>query len=323
MERAITGIHHVTALARDPQANADFYTRALGLRLVKRTVNFDDPGTYHLYYGDELGRPGTILTFFPWPLARRGTHGAGQATVTSFAIPEGSLGYWTERLDRLGIERSEPRPRFEEEVVTLYDPDGLRLELVAHAAGEGGAAPLPWTEAGVPAEHAVRGFHGVALTEWNADATFDTLSGVMGWQKIAEEPGRVRFRAEGGGSAALVDVLPKPDAPRGRVAAGTVHHVAFRVGSDEAQAFWHRDLTERGFQVSPILDRQYFHSIYFREPGGVLFEIATDLPGFTADEPAAELGNALKLPPWLEASRQEIEEVLPPLSASGAAGGAV
>jgi glyoxalase family protein len=310
--RKITGIHHVTAMAGDPQANVDFYTGTLGLRLVKRTINFDDPGTYHLYYGNEVGQPGTILTFFPWPGARRGRQGAGQATVTSFRVPEGSLGYWQERLENHGIAAEAPRVRaaFDEEVLTFLDPDGLQLELVARA-GAGGLAP--WETGPVPAEKAIRGFESVTLTEWNPEVTANVLTRVMGYQPIGEERDRFRFEAAGGGPAARIDVLAKPDAPRGHVSAGTVHHVAFRVDTDEQQQAWHQELLALGFHVSPILDRQYFHSIYFREPGGVLFEIATDPPGFTRDETVEQLGSGLKLPPWLEPSRQEIESVLPPL----------
>jgi len=307
----IGGIHHVTAIARDPQENVDFYTDVLGLRLVKRTVNFDDPGTYHLYYGDEQGRPGTIITFFPWPMARRGSHGAGQATVTSFSVPQGALGYWTERLERHGVAFESPRPRFEEEVLTLLDSDGLKLELVAHArAGE----RAPWESGPVPAEHAVRGFEGVTLTEWNPAVTAELLTATLGFRAAGETGDRFRFESGAGGPGTRVDVVARPDAPRGHVAAGTVHHVAFRVADDASQQEWQRKLQERGLHVSPVMDRQYFHSIYFREPGGVLFEIATDPPGFTWDEPVAELGSGLRLPPWLEKERRTIESILPPLA---------
>ena len=306
MDRQIGGIHHVTAIARDPQMNVDFYAGVLGLRLVKKTVNFDDPGTYHFYYGDEQGHPGTILTFFPWPMARLGTHGAGQATVTSFSVPEGSLGWWMERLDRFRIDREEPRPRFEEEVLTLRDPDGLLLELVARSGDD----RQPWTAGPVPAEHAIRGFEGVTLTEWNPEVTAEVLTGLLGFPRKAELGDRIRFDAGGG---TRVDVVGSPSAPRGQVSAGTVHHVAWRTPDDDNQRAWHEELMRRGFHVSPILDRQYFHSIYFREPGGVLFEIATDPPGFAKDEPVATLGTELKLPPWLEPERKKIEDILPPI----------
>ena len=307
MAKLIEGIHHVTALARDPQVNVDFYTGVLGLRLVKKTVNFDDPGTYHFYYGDEEGRPGTIITFFPWPMAKRGTHGAGQATVTSFSVPEGSLGWWQERLGRLGVAFEDPRQRFDEEVLTLLDPDGLKLELVARADD----SREPWLTGPVPAEHAIRGFDGVTLTEWNPEVTARVLDGILGFRAAGEERDRFRFEAGAGGPGARVDIVARPDAPRGHVSAGTVHHVAWRTPDDDQQKAWHEELTGLGFHVSPIMDRQYFHSIYFREPGGVLFEIATDPPGFTFDETVEELGSGLRLPPWLEPERKQIESILP------------
>jgi glyoxalase family protein len=319
MRKPIAGIHHVTAMASDPQANVDFYTGVLGLRLVKKTVNFDDPGTYHLYYGDEVGHPGTIMTFFPWPLARRGVQGAGQATVTSFAVPAGSLGFWTERLSRLGVTFDGVKTRFDEEVLTLLDPDGLRLELVARADDRSG-----WVGGPVPAEHAVRGFDGVTLTEWNLDVTQNVLAGTLGFRRVGEEGDRVRFEAgtgEGGGAGSRVDVLASPSAARGRVSAGTVHHVAFRAADEADQLAWRQAVDESGLYVTPVLDRQYFRSIYFREPGGVLFEIATDPPGFTWDEPVESLGSGLKLPPWLEESRSRIEAALPPVETHQTVGG--
>ncbi|MEO6192226.1 MAG: ring-cleaving dioxygenase [Thermoanaerobaculia bacterium] len=320
MRKPIAGIHHVTAMASDPQANVDFYTGVLGLRLVKKTVNFDDPGTYHLYYGDEVGHPGTIMTFFPWPLARRGAQGAGQATVTSFAVPAGSLGFWTERLSRLGVTFDGVKTRFDEEVLTLLDPDGLRLELVGRAAdGRPG-----WDGGPVPIEHAVRGFDGVTLTEWNLDVTRNVLAGTLGFRRVGEEGDRVRFEAgpgEGVGAGSRVDVLASPSAARGRVSAGTVHHVAFRAADEADQLAWRQAVDESGLSVTPVLDRQYFRSIYFREPGGVLFEIATDPPGFTWDEPVESLGSGLKLPPWLEESRSRIEAALPPVETHQVAGG--
>jgi glyoxalase family protein len=322
MSKPIEGIHHVTAMASDPQANVDFYTGVLGLRLVKKTVNFDDPGTYHFYYGDETGRPGTILTFFPWPMARRGTRGAGQATVTSFSVPPSSLGYWTERLDRFGVPFESPRARFDEEVVTLFDPDGLLLELVARA-GDGRS---PWETGPVPAEHAIRGFEGTTLTEWNPEVTSEVLTGILGFRPAGQEGSRFRFEVGPGGPGARVDVLAAPSAERGRISAGTVHHVAWRVADEKVQEQWRQTIAGSGLSVTPILDRQYFRSIYFWEPGGVLFEIATDPPGFTYDEPVESLGSGLKLPPWLEPERQRIEAVLPPVEVRPVAetvGGAV
>ncbi|HEV7516823.1 MAG TPA: ring-cleaving dioxygenase [Thermoanaerobaculia bacterium] len=322
MNHQIAGIHHVTAIARDPQTNADFYTGVLGLRLVKKTVNFDDPGTYHLYYGDEVGRPGTILTFFPWPLARLGSRGAGQATVTAFSVPEGSLGYWTERLLSLGVDFEAPRSRFDEEVLALRDPDGLLLELVARAGDE----CAPWTGGPVPEAAAVRGFYNVTLTEWNPAVTSELLTETLGFRLLGEEGDRLRFIAGGdgaGGAGSRLDILAAPGAARGVISAGTVHHVAFRAADDAEQLAWQETLAARGLHVTPVQERQYFRSIYFREPGGVLFEIATDAPGFAIDEPVASLGSDLKLPPWLEASRQRIAEALPPLTLRPAASVAV
>lgn len=311
MTSALRGIHHVTAIATDPQRNLDFYTRVLGLRLVKRTVNFDDPGTYHLYFGDGVGRPGTVLTFFPWPWARRGVRGVGQATATAFSVPEGSLGFWRERLRREGVAAEEPRERLSgEEAFTVLDPDGLALELVAH---EGADERPGWERGPVPAEHAIRGFHSVTLSEQAYEATAELLTDGLGFRLVDEAASRFRFEAGGGGAGARIDVLCAPSAPPGRVAAGTVHHVAFRVADEEAQRGWLERLAARGLNVTPVLDRQYFRSIYFREPGGVLFEIATDTPGFTLDETPETLGEALKLPPWLEPRRGEIEEALPEL----------
>jgi len=312
---AITGIHHVTAIATAPQTNVDFYGDVLGLRLVKRTVNFDDPSTYHLYWGDERGSPGTILTFFPWPLARRGSRGTGQATVTSLSVPEGSLGWWRDRLRDQGIVVEDPSPRFAEEAMTLLDPDGLKLELVAHA---GAARREPWSGGPVPEQHAVRGVYSVTLTEQGYESTAELLTEVLGFRRAGEL--RERFRFEVGdpeGPGTRLDVICVPEGSAGRISAGTVHHVAWRVSSDEDQKAWRTRLAERGLNVTPVLDRRYFRSIYFREPGGVLFEIATDPPGFLLDEAASDLGTGLRLPPWLETSRAAIEAALPPIALPG------
>jgi len=307
----IPGIHHVTAITADPQANVDFYTGVLGLRFVKRTVNFDDPGAYHLYFGDEIGRPGGILTFFAWPGAPRGQRGSGQLTQTAFSVPQDSLGFWTEWLRSHSLE-PELSLRFDEEVLSLEDPDGLALELVAAGVPD---ERDPWDGGPVPAEHAIRGFRGVTVTEGDAAPTVDLLQGPLGFDAGASAGRRRRFEATPGGPAAVVDVVAAgPDEPPGVVSAGTVHHVAWRTPGDDEQRVWRRELMEAGLDVTHVYDRRYFHSIYFREPGGVLFEIATDPPGFTLDEPAAELGVRLALPPWLEPRRGEIEGRLPPIS---------
>jgi glyoxalase family protein len=310
MTDGILGIHHVTAIADDPQRNVDFYGDVLGLRLVKQTVNYDDPGTYHLYFGDEGGHPGTILTFFPWPGAPRGRRGSGQATVTSFSVPPGSLGYWADRLRALGVAWEAPSARFDEEVLVFFDPDGLALELVAHPGGEAGC---PWTGGPVPAQQAIRGFHSVTLAEQAYERTASLLVGTLGFRPAGTSGSRYRYEIGLGGPGTWVDVLSQPEAAPGRVAVGTVHHVAWRTPTDEAQQRWRRRIVEQGVGVSPVRDRQYFHSIYFREPGGALFEIATDPPGFTVDEPLDQLGTGLCLPPWLESVRASLEQQLPPL----------
>ncbi|QFU85847.1 ring-cleaving dioxygenase [Amycolatopsis sp. YIM 10] len=305
-----SGLHHVTAIGGDPQRNADFYLRTLGLRLVKTTVNFDDPGTYHLYYGDQSGRPGTLMTFFPWKDAPGGRHGTGQATTTSFSVPENSIGWWKQHLEATGLRTSRVTNRDNEDVLTFADPDGLKLALVAHPQGD---PRDPWDTPLVPAEHAIRGLHSVTLSVSKEDATAEMLTDGIGLSFTEQDGNRFRFAAGEGGPGALVDVLVTPDAPRGLVASGTVHHVAWRVPDEQTQVAWREELVDRGVNVTSILDRQYFRSIYFREPGGTLLEMATDEPGFAIDEPLLELGRALKLPPWLEPTRDQIEASLPKL----------
>ena len=296
----LLGIHHVTAMAGDPRRNLDFYTNVLGLRLVKKTVNFDDPGTYHLYYGDEIGHPGTIMTFFPWPGAVRGRRGTGQLITTSFAVPARSLERWHERLTRAGVTVSRGAG-FDEELLTFEDPDGLSLELVGTMGGDQGA------------EDAILGFAYVTLSEQGYEATARLLTDVMGFRQTGESGNRFRFALAASGLATRVEVRCMPDAPPGRVSVGTVHHVAWRVGGAAEQLAWRERLVQAGLNVTPVLDRQYFRSIYFREPGGVLFEIATDPPGFLIDESAEQLGTDLKLPPWLEPQRVRFEQALPTL----------
>lgn len=314
---APAGLHHVTAIAADPQENVDFYTRVLGLRLVKQTVNFDDPGTYHLYYGDGEGSPASILTFFPWKGVPAGRTGAGLTTATAFSVPPESLGWWQQRLADLGVDADAPVDRDGVEVLTLRDPHGLVLDLTAspgdHRSGWDGAA-------GIPAEHAVRGLHSVTLTEAHMEPTQRLLTELLGMDAATDGVERSRFRMADGAPGALLDVEGTTDG-RGLQAGGTVHHIAFRAPDLETQKRWRAQLVEAGLRVTEILDRQYFTSIYFREPGGVLFEIATDAPGFAIDEPLLELGRSLKLPPWLEPSREEIERALPTLDVPPTAGG--
>ncbi len=308
MEKHILGIHHVTAIAGDPQRNIDFYAGVLGLRLVKLTVNFDDPTTYHLYYGDEVGRPGTVLTFFPWPDAPRGRLGSGQLTTTSFSIPDGSMAFWIDRLRGKGVLFEGPTRRFDEEVLSFSDPDGLPLELVQHDYAD---ERVGWKEGPVAGEFAVRGFYSVTLTEEALDETASLLVGTLGFRKKGEERDRVRYEVGDAGPGGFVDVVSSPDVARGFVSVGTVHHVAWRARDDEQQRAWREEVVKEGLKVTPIIDRKYFHSIYFREPGGVLFEIATDNPGFTVDESREELGSGLVLPLWLEPERARIEKSLP------------
>ena len=312
MQNGIGGLHHVTAIAGDAQRNLDFYAGFLGLRLVKKTVNFDDPTAYHLYYGDALGSPGTILTFFPWAGARRGRRGVGQAVTVSFAVPEASQGFWLGRLasSNMTFERTE---RFGHPVLAFEDPDGLSLELVAHPeAGD----VAPWEDGPVESAHALRGFHSVTLWEEEIDATADLLTNRLGYRSVAEEGGVHRYAA-GEGPGGLLDLRRAEGFWPGASGAGTVHHVAFRAADDGAQLALRRKLVEDGLRPTPVIDRQYFHSVYFREPGGVLFEIATDPPGFTADEAPDALGTALKLPPQYEGMRSGLEAALPPLQEPG------
>ena len=308
-----TGIHHITAIAGDAQANLDFYSNLLGVRLVKKTVNFDAPEVYHLYYGDAAGSPGTILTFFPWGEIRPGQLGAGQATAIGFAIPTASLDFWQARLDREGVPTAEPEVRFGEPVVRFVDPDGLPLELVARDVP---ARTELWERGPVPPEHQIRGFAGVTLLEARRAPTEALLTGQLGYQQVAGAGDRVRYRARGAGPGETIDILEVPVRRPGIVAAGSIHHIAFRAVDDADQLAAHAALTSAGFSVTPVRDRQYFHSIYFHEPGGVLFEIATDPPGFLIDETPETLGSALKLPPWLERNRADLERALPPLRAS-------
>jgi catechol 2,3-dioxygenase-like lactoylglutathione lyase family enzyme len=308
----ITGLHHVTAIASNPQPNLDFYVELLGLRLVKRTVNFDDPSSYHFYFGDAVGTPGTILTFFLWPGSRRGIHGSGEVSATAFTIPTGSAGFWLERLKLYHVTAERAPNRLGEDVVRFADPDGMLIELIESTPSD---ALVPWSEGPVPAEHLIRGLHGVSARLQSSEETAKLLTEVFGYRRAQETGNRVRFVAPGeGGTGKFIDLISAPDVRPGRVAAGSVHHIAFRVSNDEEQIGWREKLVGLGYQVSPIMDRTYFHSIYFREPGGVLFELATDPPGFTQDEAANELGANLRLPPWMEQARPEIENILPKIT---------
>ena len=310
----MSGIHHVTAIAGNAARNFDFYTRVLGLRLVKKTVNFDDPGTYHLYYGDVAGNPGTILTFFPWEHAAAGRNGVGLTQTTAFRVPAGSIGYWTHRLVAKGIKHEAPLKLFGETVLAFSDPDGMSLALVGVAE----AATAQTSAVGcIPAEHAIRGFHGVTLLLVEADPTGAVLTEVLGFSKTGREGGTVRFKASGG-VGGVIDIREAKEFLPGRLGRGSVHHIAFRAADEAEQAEIARKLVENhGLHPTGQKDRQYFRSIYFSEPGGILFEIATDQPGFAVDEPLATLGQELKLPGFLEHRRKELEGMLPSLETAG------
>ena len=308
---SVNGLHHVTAYAGDPARNVDFYTRVLGLRLVKRTVNFDDPTTYHLYYGDRVGTPGTVLTFFPIAHAAPGRVGVGETQETAFRIPRASIGWWTHRLIAAGVRHEALVQVFGQPTLRFRDPDGMMLALVGVDDSAGNDA---WTGGDVPAEHAIAGFHGVTLLLVEAGPTAAILTDVFGFAETGREGSSIRFGSDAG-SGDTITLRAVGEFMRGRPGAGSVHHIAFRAANDEAQSMMVERLQrDRGQQVTEQRDRQYFRSVYFREPGGVLFEIATDIPGFTVDEPEEALGQALKLPPGLQTHRAQIEAVLPPLA---------
>jgi glyoxalase family protein len=312
----VGGIHHVTAIASDPPRNLDFYAGLLGLRLVKRTVNFDDPGTYHFYFGDETGSPGSLLTFFPWPGSHRGRPGPGQVAVCSFAILPASIGFWIERMVRYAIRYEGPEIRQigsdePERVISFKDPDGMLLELVGTDAA--GNRPA-WVQApGISADNAIRGFHSVTIWVEHNEKTVETLIDTLGLRLTAEAGSTVRLSAGGGGPATIVQVRTTGAFVPGVSGAGTVHHVAWRVPDDAAQLVMRSRVASAGLTPTPVIDRSYFHSVYFREPAGVLYELATNSPGFTIDEPVERLGERLMLPPQYEPQRSQIEAVLPPV----------
>ena len=311
MEHKILGIHHVTAIAGDAQRNFNFYTKVLGLRFVKRTVNFDDPQTYHFYFGDEQGTPGTILTFFPWGSAvRQGRRGAGMATEIGYAVPAGSLDFWVKRFEEYNVIYNKPAKKFGEEYLTFLDPDGLKLELVIPSTPD---PRKPWTTAQIGVNTATRGFHNITLTLNDIKPTAAILTGIFGYKLVAQEVNRYRYQTDEIGFANIIDLVEIPSEEHGLGANGTVHHIAFRVKDDAAQMAFREKIIKAGLQITPQIDRNYFHSLYFREPGGVLFEIATDNPGFTVDEPLEELGQHLKLPAQYENRRTAIEAHLPKL----------
>ncbi len=310
MENRILGLHHITAIADNAKRNLDFYTQVLGLRMVKKTVNFDDPGTYHFYYGNEEGTPGTILTFFPWEGIGKGTNGSGLATHIGYSVPNGSLEFWKNRLQQFNVNVEESEI-FGEKLISFQDPDGLQLQFIESSTPDDRKV---WTTDDIKDENALKGFHNITLTLKKSDPTIKVLTDIFGYDLQKQEGERYRFTTDAIETANLVDIIENDKIPAGRNAAGTNHHVAFRVKDDKVLMEFREKVLSAGFNITPKIDRDYFYSLYFREPGGVLFEIATDNPGFTVDEPLNELGQNLKLPKQHEPLRSKIEEVLPKLS---------
>lgn len=310
MENSILGLHHITAIAGAAKSNLDFYTKVLGLRLLKKTVNFDDPGTYHLYYGDERGSAGTILTFFPYEGARRGRAGTGMATNIAYAVPEGSFDFWIDRFEKHNVIYNKPSEKFGEPYLTFLDPDGLKLELVVPKNGDNRKA---WETEEVKADVGTKGFHGVTLTLQQIALTAAVLTDILGYRLLEQSGNRYRYITDAVENAAIIDLVELPSEARGIGGAGTNHHIAFRVKNEDVLMQFHDKVAQSGLSITNKIDRNYFYSLYFREPGGVLFEIATDNPGFGIDEPWDQLGSGLLLPPQYEPRRTEIEAVLPKL----------
>src|SRR5680860_805100 len=310
MENRILGLHHITAIAGNAQRNYDFYTKVLGLRMVKKTVNFDDPQTYHFYFGDGVGTPGSILTFFPWPGVKQGENGAGMATGIGYSVPEGSLEFWKERFEKFNVPHDEISNKFGEDFLAFQNPDGLNLELIVP---ENEDVRRPWETADVKAEVAIKGFHNVTLTLKDHKATAKILTDIFGYELVGTENNLYRFKTNAVENAAIVDILEDPKAGKGQNAGGTNHHVAFRVKDEETQMAFREKIMQKGLQITEKIDRDYFFSLYFREPGGVLFEIATDNPGFATDETVEELGSSLQLPDRYKGARAQIEKALPEL----------
>lgn len=311
MENKVLGLHHITAIANDAKRNYDFYTQVLGQRLVKKTVNFDDPGTYHFYYGDEIGTPGTILTFFPWEGIGAGRIGSGMATDIGYSVPKNSLDFWQDRFKALNVSHSLVQEIFSEQQLAFTDPDGLRINLIESAQTD---SRKPWVTDAISADVATTGFHSVVLTLNSIKRTATILTDIFGYTLLEQQGNRYRFITAAIDNAAIVDLIEIPGMARGHNAAGTNHHIAFRVKDEQTLMAFRDKIMSAGLDITPKIDRDYFFSLYFREPGGVLFELATENPGFATDETIAELGSGLQLPKQYEASRAEIEELLPKLS---------
>ena len=310
MENRVLGVHHITAIANNAKRNFEFYTKVLGLRMVKKTVNFDDPGTYHFYFGDEMGTPGTILTFFAWEGIGKGSTGYGIATDIGYCVPAGSLAFWSDRFKKYNVPHQEVTEQFGEQYLAFTDPDGLNLRMIVAASED---SRKPWVTDEVNDATATRGFHSVTLTLKDRAATEEILTDVLGYKFEKQEGNIFRYKTDAIASAAIVDILENPAAGRGYNAAGTNHHIAFRVKNDEVLMEYREKVLSKGLNITPRIDRDYFFSLYFREPGGVLFELATDNPGFTRDEPLDKLGTQLKLPARYEPARAQIERSLPSL----------
>lgn len=303
----ILGLHHITAIAGDAQRNYDFYTKTLGLRLVKKTVNFDDPKTYHFYFGDEVGTPGTILTFFPWPNVRQGKNGAGMATDIGYSVPKGSLDFWKARFENLNISY-DVHERFGETQLSFQDPDGLWLTLIEAKHND---ERKGFETSEISSENAIKGFHTVTLTLRNITATAAILTEIFGYRLLAQEGNFYRYQTDAVENAAIIDLLEMPEAERGLNAGGTNHHIALRVKDEKTLMAFREKIMARGLHITEKINRDYFFSLYFREPGGVLFEIATDNPGFATDETVETLGSALQLPDRYKSMRKEIQKGLP------------
>jgi glyoxalase family protein len=310
MENKVLGIHHVTAIAGNAKRNYDFYTKVLGLRFIKKTVNFDDPNTYHFYYGNETGAPGTILTFFPWEGIQTGRRGSRQVTEIGYSVPEGSLDFWQQRLEQHNVIYNKVAEKFGEQYLTFLDPDGLKFELTAAKNCDSRPA---WTTNEINEEQAIRGFHNVTITSNKIEKTAEVLTNILDFHLQETVVNRSRFVSDHVQEAGIVDLVEAPGEMAGHVAGGSVHHVAFRVKDEQTLMYYRDRVVAMGLHITEKIDRNYFYSLYFREPGGVLFEIATDNPGFTVDEPLNELGTHLMLPPQYEANRTQIEGVLPKL----------
>lgn len=310
MKNKILGIHHITAMASDAQRNIDFYVSVLGLRFVKRSINQDAPDVYHLYYGDEVGSPGTAMTFFPFGRASRGVRGNGEISNVAFSVPKSSQEYWIDRLSRLAVHFDGPSKRFNEEVLTIADPDGMLIDIVFDDKIQ---LKYPWKQGPVPAEHSIKGFYGVTMSLAELEPSARVMTDIMGFRRGEWKGNRFRFFVGEGSDEAVIDAVVDPNIPFARQSAGSVHHIAWRVKDFSAHEEWFRFVNQQGLSSSEIIDRFYFHSIYFREPGGVLYEIASDNPGFTVDETVEDLGKKLVLPPWYESHRDKIERSLPPI----------